>query len=242
MALTYSDYKAVVKHALYGEPAATFTDADTTKGQVVNEAGRHMVNSHPWEWRSRPPVPVSVQANAKSVPLPADFGELVPPVTTDDTLNVSVRMTTVAQIYRMRNATTTSSSGYYWAAVNYPQSTADNKNMPTPRLEIYPDGRSGDTFHVEYRAGWRELTRDTDVPDIPLAFESLLRLYCEAFAKQFNDELFDAIDAVESGSVFQRMVEMDSRGQTFYGPITGGWIAQSASEFAFTHDGVADPS
>lgn len=62
MALTLLELKAVAKHELGGDPEAIYTDADTVKQQIVNEAGRFMVNMHPWSWRLRSAYPLTARA------------------------------------------------------------------------------------------------------------------------------------------------------------------------------------
>lgn len=63
MALTYANLKDYADHVSGGPLNAIWTDSDTTEGVIVNQAGRFMLDMHPWKWRERQNVPLTVYAD-----------------------------------------------------------------------------------------------------------------------------------------------------------------------------------
>lgn len=243
-ALTLADYRNLVDHALHGgAPNAVYTDADTTRDQIINDAGRHMVGLHPWPFRKRPPINLTVTSAQKWMDLPVDFGEVVSLIAADG-MNVDVYMSSAHEVESYRSINTPSTGSYYVAYLSWPTQNSPTESMAGPRLEIEPVGTSGDEFVLVYLAGWRELTQSGDVPNIPLKLESLFSQYVQAFARYQDDNQFDAIFTIDEGPMVRARMNEYSRAQWQFGTIDNGAMQNifSPSNRFDSSDSPSDPS
>lgn len=240
-ALTLADYRAFVKHALVGDPNAVYTDVNTTKDRIINEAGRYMSYAYPWSWRSRPPVTVTVGTEQNFMELPSDFGQMIS-LQNNDGVSFSNTPVTLSNITALRSGSTGSTNFHLWA-IAWPSQESKDQLQPGPRIEFYPSVTASTSFLIEYNAGWTELVNTTDVPNIPIEFEHLFQRYIRAFAKQQDDEQEAAIEAVDGSSEFFNMVRYQDSVQWNFGAFGGGAASIGAGLGGFTSNNpVGTPS
>lgn len=219
---TFANLKSYVTHYLAGSPATVVTDADTTKGRIVNDAGRLMVNCHDWSWLVRPNAAVNYTSGQNFADLPGDFGRLLS-VAQSSNVSTSLCPTTAENIARMRQWDDTSGTTGYYALEHQPRAV-NTQFQPRPRLALYPTPSSdtASALLVTYRAAWTELVNDADVPNIPDDYDLLLRNFIRAVAYEQDDQREDAVNAVLSSAVFARLAARDGATQANLGDVTGG--------------------
>jgi hypothetical protein len=135
--------------------------------QTVNEAGRHLYAMHQWNWAKRPGVSLDTVADQNYIALPADF-EAVLGIASANDLQYGITLTNAADIASRRGSVIPPSFCYWACLVQDDQATSEDA-PPTPRLDLYPTPTtdSAATFLLTYRAKWRELDDDRDVPTYP---------------------------------------------------------------------------
>ena len=196
--------------------------------RIVNDAGRYLFAMHGWRWRDRPPVTLDFVADQAYLTLPGDFGfgEIVS-LAADNAVNYSVQVTTLSEVERYRAAGMDWHMGFL-VALAYPGQTDASSAPATARLEIEPTPQNNrsDALRLVYRAGWVELSGNTDVANVPPAMESLLVELVRAFAVRDRTFSREPLDQLESSSFVQRLKAADGRAQANRGPMRGGMVQQ----------------
>lgn len=237
MSITYASLKNYVKHALAGDPAS-----DIDYSNIINEAGRYLYNCHQWKFRERPPATVNFVASQAYVELPEDFGELVSYTMTSG-LTRGLQLTTFRELAQLQ-ASDVSASDYFWAAISHPEQTQDSKDMPKPRLEIWPTPTSSETgaITIWYRAEWLELEDDADKANVPKWAVSLLTILVRTFAQGYEEEgLIERLNAFEGSAILDRFRAKDGMIQPDYGPLGVGAVGSGATG-RIPWDTISDPA
>lgn len=179
MARTVEKYLDLMKHALGKVPDARHSLIDT-----FNDAGRALVNAHPWRWRVSPPVTLPILAGESWVRLPADFGQ-VQEVYVPGNQVVRVVQTTLGELARLRGWQDFE-PGLIWISFEgSDRQHYDSQNQPHRRAEIHPvQSADRDDVKIVYLRTWVDMTElDLNkVPEIPAGWERALSLFARAFA------------------------------------------------------------
>lgn len=230
--LTYSDYKAFVKHYLGGgDPNTVLATADATKGQIVNDAGRYLFAMHEWSFRSRPEsLDLDFVSGQEYIELPPDFDSVVS-IEASDSLESVVHQTSLSGISRLRESVVDDVSRYF-VSLAYPTQESMLTGAPAARLEIWPTPTTSQqsAMRLVYKAGWTELFDDNAVPNIPVKFEALLRKCCEAFAKDQDNDDMEAIELLERSTYLRRMKQSDGMDQYDIGSPVGGIVTHDSED------------
>lgn len=244
MALTFADYKSMVSHSLHGgDPNAVYTDASTTKGQIVNEAGAYMFASHNWAFLRRPVLTLNSDPGKSHLELPQDFKKLLS-IRPTDSLDNGMHRTTLDTLQDLRATSSFNSQDEFWYAMAFPSQANTAETAPKPRLEMFPTPSATESFDVLYRAGWITLTSETQVPNIPPGheWEGLLSRFVRAFADNQDDNVFDALDGILASGFFGICVASDSQTDWNHGLWSGGVGQAIGDRTTFTQQIVGDPS
>tara|TARA_R110000803_G_C11989495_1_gene321988 strand:- start:43798 stop:44553 length:756 start_codon:yes stop_codon:yes gene_type:complete len=248
--LTFADYKRNVKHILGADPEAIYTDVDTTKGQVVNEAGRWMTLAQEWAWRRSEAVDLAFVPGQAYVPLPTDFLTILGAgVIVNDSVNYSFEWGDISEL-EFRRSQQIFDTKHYFGAMEWPNQPSKSDPMSAPRLALHPtpgeSSSSGTGLRLTYKRGWSELNSDTDVPNIPKQFESLL-LYCvKAFSQdqEYEDIRMHTrtLEGIMQSAMFQSMVRQDANQQPNIGAVLGGQFEPMNSRSRLPFSSVAGPN
>ena len=206
------------------DPSGIWTDADTVKGEIVNQAGRHVVSMHAWNWLTPIIADIAFVDGQSYCTLPTNFGEIIGLETTNR-LTTTVQLTTLENLQYYRSSVLNDPYRYY-VALSYPVQTSTSVHAGNPRLEIWPtpgaDSSSG--LKLMYRRKWTELTSDAAVPDIPLWMQELLTFSVGCFARKFTNNEYDAESVIRDSGSFKEAVKRDGRTQSNLGQMMGGSV------------------
>lgn len=216
MRRTVTNYIDLMKHALGKTP-----DARHDLGHTFNDAGRALVNAHPWSWRTRSSVPVTLIAGQQYATLPEDFGEIVD-VSATYSQTITVQQTSLADLNRRR------SFGQYDAMILF-VAFEDGYDGPTDtdgtqqnRMQVYPTPAADRSdILITYRAKWidQDQTNGNRVPNIPRDWERSLILFARSFAVDIENQ----VDPYENQALYgptgevQRLIVADAGRQTNHG-------------------------
>jgi len=217
------------EHA-YTTLGETFDQRITSRSdvrEVVNDAGRYLVNMHAWTWRHRPSATLDFVADQAYVQCPADFGEMT--AFESATTSQNVRLASINQILLYRSGTAGTSFNTY-AALVWPSQTTSKVPPGRPRFELWPTPASSTAgaINLSYRATWAELDDGDDVANIPLEYTQLLIRMVRAHAVYLISNDDGAIDMVDQSTMAQRLKDRDGRTQGNLGPITYGMDSDEA--------------
>ncbi len=178
MALTVSQYKARMKQAIgNADPATGFTLLE-----ILNESLRDVYGYAEWSWKTGAPASIDFVANTAYAALPTDFG-------TGQLLSVH---SPLVPIYRVIKTTLDDIAAKRGLIVSMPMTTYVAVSWPSQlnsvlapgqaRLEIWPTPSTSRTgaITITYRRGPATLTSDSQVPNIPVNFESALTSWARA--------------------------------------------------------------
>ena len=228
MPLTLADLKAYVVHyAGGGDPNPVLTNADTTKQNIVNQAGRYLFNMHSWSWKESTDAQVDWVASQSYASLPSDVEEVTSLIERADSLSGRLIRATLDFVVDQRERSGVSGlSSRYWA-VSYPGQTSTTVYAGNPRIELSwtPGSNLSNAARVVYKRKWLELTADAAVANIPIEFEWLLVSLINAFAVQHEHDQFTlAIDSLLSSPSLAMLKGVDGlKGGFMLQPI-GSWI------------------
>lgn len=175
--LTFAQLKSEAEHAISGTP-----DARTSSARCVNDAIEWLVTYHRWSWRRRLAT-LSIVADQSYVNLPADFGELLQIHAAASSTGLTFQPASLEQVALSRVYTPITAGVTFFYAISTPVQTLATDTM-AQRLELgpTPDAAYAAGIAIVYLALPREMTGDTDVPEVPYGFFSLLRRAVRAFA------------------------------------------------------------
>lgn len=240
MALTLATLKNHARHAVGGT-----LDSRLDVTLVVNDAGRHFINVHPWSWLVRPPVNLSLTASQAYVSLTSaapDFRELIA-IRARDSATATVRLTTMEDILDRRENSTDFTGIDYWVALIREGQTGVTLSPPVPRFEIWPTPAANlsNAFSIVYRATWTTLDDDADAANVPGHCEPVLIQYVRAFAQGYEDgELTERVAQIDASPAVRALKERAGIVQPNYGPITGGHLQPEYGYAGVGFNPVAD--
>ncbi|HWE97594.1 MAG TPA: hypothetical protein VG269_26800 [Tepidisphaeraceae bacterium] len=177
--LTFAQLKQQAEHAMSGVP-----DSRTPTGDIVNGALEWLCRQHPWTWLETVTA-LDVVINVPTLPLPADFGELI-----DIQGNTGLKTTGVRRAHpryvmaaRVNNGSLLAST-YSYVFFLGQQTQTDTTQVPLRTIELGPAPAASIAagLIVTYRRIIPVLAGDTDVPAVPYGFFQLLKLVVRAFA------------------------------------------------------------
>ena len=213
MTLTLGSCGSFVRLTLGGE-----SSAELPLSFIVNESGKHLYRMARWRFNVRSST-LDLVASQSYIDLPADFSEIMGlvPVTGN---YVGAQGTTFDELLALRNPSMTSNNGFGYYAISY--RTGDG----VARMEIShtPTAAVSGAYNIFYRAGWTDLTEDTDRIPIPSWAELLFTRIVQAVARGFEEEDQGSLDArlmeIQAGPVFRSALSEDRSKQTDFGHIT----------------------
>lgn len=216
---TVTNASDLIQLYLGGQPSLL-----TSVLQIVNLAGQHMVGMRRWKYLEGVEVFVGTVAGQEYLSLPANFSEAVSMVSANDGIRVVWTTRDRINEYRSSSVASADASCFYVALSTLASST---NTPPTPRLETWPTPASTNAsrFRLVYRAGWADLSTDSQYVPIPEWSRALFMELLEAFAKGMHraeqGSLGDRLSAVQASPTYQAAIREDESKQTNYGMITG---------------------
>lgn len=122
-----------------------------------------------------------------------------------------------------------SSTISFWAVLNWVRGLPGSGGQPVPRLDLWPAAPDAtEQIVLFYRAGWREVTTDTEVLSLPNWLNGLFIEVLRCVVSGFEDP--------EEGSVAARLTELkastdyidavtrDAMAQPTIGPMANTWL------------------
>lgn len=171
MARTVAKYLDMMRHAIGNdEPASGVTLLD-----VLNDALVDLFAFHPWSWSTGITVSLNYTIDQSYINLPTDFSQLVS-IETANALH-TITATTLPHLQALRHDDQAVGNTYF-VALSHPGQTTVTGARPQARLEIWPTPTATETgaLSLVYRSKAVELSANTDVPNIPRAFEEALTM------------------------------------------------------------------
>lgn len=216
MAITGSTALRYIKHVL----GDTTPSAELGAMSVLNQAGSWFYDTYDWRFKIRPPATCDITASQSYITLPTDFGEMVGQPHATSPNGFYVRMTTMADIARLRRVSQPSGFGFY-AAIAY--TATSGTTPPTPRLEIWPtqSTTTAGGLTLNYKACWAPVSDDDTTLSVPVYAEGLFLMVARAFAQGYEDHEVEAHESrlarIREGIVWRACELRDSGEQTEYG-------------------------
>lgn len=188
-----------------------------------------------------------------SVRLPDHFAEILPPNNAKGNISESVAqpfaLVSLEEILAMRSFDDAPSDSMYYGAIS---SASTSLIPPTPILEIHPPPHTTikGGLMVFVRLGWKRLTDDQEVIQIPEHIEGLYTEIClavlDGYGKREKGSVRDRVSrvaastGVEGGMTTFMMAKIaDGAQQPFIGPLRNGSMAlggrSDRSRFWFTN-------
>jgi hypothetical protein len=171
-----------------------------------------------------------------SVALPSDFGELQA-ITVAESILQTVHVITKDALLLMRSRDIHASQIDFWVALSYRAATAGT-GAPVPILELYPapSADNAEGLEIAYRAGWRRISTDSDLIDVPQFAEPLLKAVVRAFALGYEEDdrmpMHHQLAMLEQSALYLNTRRFDASIGPAMGPIRNG-AAQTASEMSW---------
>jgi len=211
-----TDYISLMSHALGKTP-----DSRHKLIQTFNDAGRALVNAHPWSWRTRAAVTVLVEPGIPYANLPEDFGEVVS-ITVGTAQSYAVVQTSLADLARRRSGGQYDALCLFVAFEGGYDGPTDEDGVETNRMQLHPTQTTArDDITIDYRVKWVDMdeSRGERVPLIPRDWERALVMFARSFAVDTENQ----ISPYENEALFgpsgeiQRLLILDAGRQTNYG-------------------------
>lgn len=162
------------------------------------------------------------------IQLPPDFRELIDLTATVGLLQ-NVQLTTLSELLSFRTHAVPVSNFVRYVAVSY-QHAGGSGGAPTPRLEVYPTPTVAlaGGLTLFYRAGWTDISDDSDVISVPPWMELLFLQVLGAVARGFEEEdqasMTARVTELRVGALFLAAVRDDADLEPSLGPIQGGSV------------------
>lgn len=213
---------------------------------IINSAGQHLFNMHPWNFREGGRVNLTFSADQSFVTLPVDFAGVTGYSMSSTTQDFE--LTTPQVIAELIDSNVTATGYKFWGAIVQPPPDALTSAMPPQQLDIYPTPSSNATLRLYYRRGWAVLSSNTHIAQIPVYCEPLLIELVKAFSLGHwedadNFGVITNVSLVEQSSIAHAAFLADGMLQSDYGPLEGGAIGSSVYRTwrSRTNGAVADP-
>lgn len=213
---TTKDYLDYMSHALGKTP-----DSRHKLIHDLNDAGRALVNTHPWNWRARSGVPLNLVADQSYVELPENFGEIID-IQVDNAQTFTVIQTSLADLNRRRAWGQYDALSLFIAFQDGTEGETDEDGVLENRAQVFPTPTtSRSDINLSYLVKWVDLDEsDPDrVPNIPRDWERSLNLFARAFAHDIENRS----DPFENSTLFgptgemQRLIMLDAGKQVNQG-------------------------
>ena len=222
MTLTLLDLKRRAQQARGGAPSAELTDLE-----VVNDAGNHLYTMHRWKFADRAPVTLDLVANQEWVDLPGDFGQLIHIARGTQGFQF-VSPYTLNQRRAIGVTATAGSGNTFWVTTALRPTKTVSGRPQTPRTTVLlivptPSTSSTAAATLAYRAGWVRLLADSDLAEVPIYAENLLKTIVRAFALGYEeDSLEERLGRLRASDVYRSCADHDGTVQQEWGPIGSG--------------------
>lgn len=213
---TLLDYQNTVEHAVGGT-----MDSRHTSTQMVNDAGRFLCRMTDWKWLERPPIDLTLVADAEFIVLPADFGAILS-LSVPDGVIYSIHQVGLHEIESRRNYSQFDSFRYF-VALAYPGQGSRRRPAKQPRLEVYPTSQVDFIFTTMYRGDWVDLEKAKDVPIIAREYERLLVEICRAMARGIEDDE-ELLETPSIKTQFNMLLRRAGLDQSSMGEMRGGAV------------------
>jgi hypothetical protein len=223
MVFTVAQGVAHIRHALHGDPNEDLGGSL----MILNHAGLHLVNMCTWKFLERAPVTIGTVQDQAYVDLPSDFGEIIAIDSTEGLVS-TIKLTTFQHLLEMRTNQVNLANFNYFGAIVWNADTSTEGGAPTVRVEIWPTPNvtDSDEFTLFYRAGWINLTEDTQYVEIPSYVEplyiQLVRAHALGYEEEHNASMMQRLDAIYASTIYRNAMDQDQRVQNSYGPLMGG--------------------
>lgn len=208
--------------------------------EIANLAGHHLFSMTRWRFLEGADVFLSTVASQDYLSLPLNFSS--PISLCGVTINADIEWREKSVIAQMRQdyLVSTDNGGQYFVAVEH--AAATGSTPPTARLAIFPtpQATTANLFRLTYRAGWANLTSDSDYIPIPIWCEGLFLRVLAAFARGLYREEQGSTDArlaeIQAGPIYAAALKEDGSKQIDHGPMLGaihqsGWRDGSFPRF-----------
>lgn len=222
MARTLADYLDIAEHAAGGQ-----VDASIDLTQIVNDAGRYLVQMHDWAFLERPQALLDTVADQAYLDLPSDFDRLIAVGNTVNNDQYAVKLLPADQFERARTSEVTDQLDIF-LSLEWPTQAATTSNSPVPRLAIYPvpATSTSDRYWLNYRAGWTALSANASVANIPEPIEHLLIQLIRAMVRGevSGQGAYDELNRIEASPALRRLKESYGLVNAEPAPMEGGAI------------------
>lgn len=246
MALTVKDCENHLIHELGGLPSS-----DVKTYWLINQAGVHMVNMHPWRYLNRftdgtTGNTIDFVSGTNYALLPDGFSEFIGLERANGLVN-GFELTSFQDLIDMRVGTFPNTAFKTYGAL---YSASDANGLPELRLALHPTPTSSQTNAIvtAWRSTWVTATSRDDrsylqMPDyMELLYVSLLRNIAAALELK-RMTLQQALDEVAAGSLFALTVQHDAAKQRMAGPIRNGAMSTGGVMYSlYPSNLTANPS
>lgn len=189
---------------------------------IINEAGAHFCNMHPWRFLIRYSTAMNYVAGQSYVDLPGDLSE---PLSDPVPLNgFGFKMTDLSEVVEARYGGATGRP--IIGAYGYP-SFAGTAEPGGLNLQVYPTPQANETgvLALYYRAKWLDASSDSDFVDVRPEYRMLYKQILRAYAQGLEEEgANEKIAAIEMGPIALAAKKHDGRQQPYAGRMRGGAI------------------
>lgn len=220
MARTLADYLDIAEHAAGGQ-----VDASIDLTQLVNDAGRYLIQMHDWVFLDRPQTLLSTTQDQAYIDLPSDFDKLkgIGNTATNDYFPVKILP---PDLFERVKADDVSDQLDTYFSLEWPDQTSTTAAQGVPRLAIYPvpSATEANRYWLHYLAGWVELSANTAVANIPVPMEHLLISLIRAYARgeAMSTGPHEELEKIERSTMLQRLKESYGMVNTEPAPMEGG--------------------
>lgn len=197
-------------------------DARNDLWNVVNDAGRQLVTSRDWPWRTADAVALFSVAGQPWIDLPADFGG--DPIVTS-TPGFVVTRTNYAEIQRLRSLSQVTGYASGWLVTFEANTVSPSQSgTPTPRMDVFPTPTvSGAWGSLVYKRGWRSLvsTQPDLYPSTPAEYDLALVYLARAIAEAIENQSAAIEDGLAQKEI-DRLWQWECSKTTNHGQLRGG--------------------
>jgi hypothetical protein len=232
--VTLNDLTKAITHILAGAP-----DQNVTATELVNDAISHFAIMAPWRWRQKA-LSIGSTNGQNFISLPSDFEELVLLKKVNDTTN-NVEPVSLDQIINARQSGVTTLAAGLWYCLDWtPQASVGVE--PTAILQLYPTPTATTNPYLvgTYLRQIPKLVNNTDEPDLPSAYHPILKVWCRAYAMQYETS--------QRGADWQTFLDMlpmaermDGRSPGYVGTYRGGLNPRRGRSLAAQTDVIQAP-
>jgi len=187
---------------------------------------------------------------ADSVVLPSDLTEIVGYDATQSLIN-SLEIVTLQRLLMLKTNQIQVTSYNFYGAIVFPEynTSSTGPTPPVPILKLWPSLTANDAreLTIFYRAGWIEVSEDSDYVQLPLWLEALFIEVCKAWARGTEEEdtasLSERLFAIQNSPLYLTAIRRDGMVQPDFGPLRGGAVeTEPKGVNRFARSTVSGPS